>query len=61
MKELTAYLYKEIPITKAMGITVDDAAYVPLHQQALAWGVAKGVHVKQRGDNVFDWRYVMID
>jgi peptide/nickel transport system substrate-binding protein len=48
-------------ITKAMGITVDDAAYVPLHQQALAWGVAKGVHVKQRGDNVFDWRYVMID
>ena len=48
-------------ITKAMGITVDDAAYVTLHQQALAWGVAKGVNVKQRGDNVFDWRYVMID
>jgi peptide/nickel transport system substrate-binding protein len=48
-------------IVKALGITVDDAAYVTLHQQALAWGVAKGVNVKQRGDNVFDWRYVMID
>ena len=52
---------RDAMITEAMGITVADAAYVPLHQQALAWGVAKGVNVKQRGDNVFDWRHVTID
>ena len=30
---------------------------IPLHQQALAWGVAKNVHVVQRADGQirFDW------
>ena len=35
----------------------DDVAYVPLHQQALAWGVSKTTHVVQRPDNyyIFSW------
>jgi peptide/nickel transport system substrate-binding protein len=36
---------------------VRDWAYVPLHQQALAWGVSNKVHVVQRPDNqiLFYW------
>jgi peptide/nickel transport system substrate-binding protein len=34
-----------------------DWAYVPLHQQALAWGVSNKVKVVQRPDNqiLFYW------
>ena len=28
-----------------------DVAFVPLHQQALAWGVSKKVKLSQRADN----------
>jgi peptide/nickel transport system substrate-binding protein len=31
--------------------TVDDFGYIPLHQQALAWGVSKKVKLTQRADN----------
>jgi peptide/nickel transport system substrate-binding protein len=36
---------------------VHDWAYVPLHQQALAWGVSNKVKVVQRPDNqiLFYW------
>ena len=36
---------------------VRDWAYVPLHQQALAWGVSNKVKVVQRPDNqiLFYW------
>jgi peptide/nickel transport system substrate-binding protein len=30
---------------------VQDWAYIPLHQQALAWGVSKKMKVVQRSDN----------
>ncbi|MGS0639601.1 aldehyde dehydrogenase family protein, partial [Citrobacter sp. VF227] len=29
-----------------------DWGYIPLHQQALAWGVSKKVHLTQRADNL---------
>ena len=34
-----------------------DWAYIPLHQQALAWGVSKKVKLEQRADNqiLFYW------
>jgi len=38
-------------IKQAFDITVKEFAYVPLHQQALAWGVAKNVELVQRADN----------
>ena len=41
-------------------MTIDDIAYIPLHQQALAWGVRSGVTLKQRADNQFKWRFVKI-
>jgi peptide/nickel transport system substrate-binding protein len=35
----------------AFKIAFDDYAYIPLHQQALAWGVSKKVKLTQRADN----------
>jgi peptide/nickel transport system substrate-binding protein len=36
---------------QAFQIAFDDYAYIPLHQQALAWGVSKKVKLVQRSDN----------
>ncbi len=47
-------------IKEAWAMTIEDIAYIPLHQQAVAWGVRDNVELKQRADNVFDWRHVMV-
>jgi peptide/nickel transport system substrate-binding protein len=47
-------------IKEAWGYTLDDVAYIPLHQQAVAWGVSDKITVKQRADNQFAWRHVVI-
>ena len=39
----------------------DDVGYIPLHQQALAWGVSKKVHVIQRPDNFYVFAWVKMD
>ena len=38
-------------IKQAFEIAIKDYAYIPLHQQALAWGVSKKLKVVQRADN----------
>ncbi len=38
-------------IAKAFELTTTDTAYIPLHQQQLAWGVSDKITVKQRADN----------
>jgi peptide/nickel transport system substrate-binding protein len=38
-------------IKQAFEIAQKDFAYIPLHQQALAWGVSKKVKLTQRADN----------
>lgn len=38
-------------IKEAFTITTNEFAYVPLHQQSLAWGVGKDVELVQRADN----------
>jgi peptide/nickel transport system substrate-binding protein len=45
-------------ITEAFKIGFDDYGYVPLHQQALAWGVSKKTKVAQRADNQFLFYWV---
>jgi peptide/nickel transport system substrate-binding protein len=47
-------------IEQAWSMTIEDVAYVPLHQQALAWGVNNKIELKQRPDNQFAWRHVMV-
>jgi peptide/nickel transport system substrate-binding protein len=48
-------------IDQAWTITTDDVAYIPLHQSWGAWGVRDGVALEVRSDNIFDWRYVVIE
>ena len=38
-------------IKQAFEIVTKDYGYIPLHQQALAWGVSKKVKLTQRADN----------
>ena len=38
-------------IKEAFEIAAKDYGYIPLHQQALAWGVSKKLKVVQRADN----------
>ena len=36
---------------QAFRIAYNDYAYIPLHQQSLAWGVSNKVKLSQRADN----------
>lgn len=45
-------------IAEAFTISNDEVAHIPLHQQALAWGVRDGVELAQRADNQFLFRFV---
>jgi len=45
-------------IEQAWGMTINDIAHIPLHQQALAWGINDKVKLAQRADNQFAWRHV---
>ncbi|WP_248309862.1 ABC transporter substrate-binding protein [Bosea sp. WAO] len=42
---------RDAMIKEAYKISVDEFGYIPLHQQALAWGVSKKVKLAQRADN----------
>jgi peptide/nickel transport system substrate-binding protein len=42
---------RDLLIKQAFEIAAKDFAYIPLHQQALAWGVSKKFKVVQRADN----------
>jgi peptide/nickel transport system substrate-binding protein len=45
---------------EAWRIMVADFAYLPLHQQYLAWGMRQNVELRARPDDVLDLRYVVI-
>jgi peptide/nickel transport system substrate-binding protein len=42
---------RDLLIKEAFEIAARDYGYIPLHQQALAWGVSKKVKLVQRADN----------
>ena len=42
---------RDLLIKEGFEIAAKDYAYIPLHQQALAWGVSKKLKVVQRADN----------
>jgi peptide/nickel transport system substrate-binding protein len=52
---------RDAMIEQAWTMTIEDVAYVPLHQQALAWGVNNKIQLKQRPDNQFKWRHVIVE
>ncbi len=48
-------------IREAFQIHKDEVGHIPLHQQALAWGIgAKVKEAKQRPHNDVDLRYVIM-
>ncbi len=48
-------------IAEAFALHKADIGEIPLHQQAIAWGVRPNVHVEQRPDDYLDLRRVRID
>jgi peptide/nickel transport system substrate-binding protein len=66
--ELTAKLQQEIDpakrqamISEAFQIHKADIGEIPLHQQAIAWGVRPNVHVEQRSDDYVDFRRIKLN
>ena len=47
-------------IKEAFKMHSDDIGHLPLHQQSLAWGVAKKVSLVQRADNMMPFRYMSV-
>lgn len=47
-------------IREAYKMHIDDIGHIPLHQQALAWGVSKKVDVVQRPDNNLSYKWVTV-
>jgi peptide/nickel transport system substrate-binding protein len=47
-------------IAEAMKIHAEDFGHVPLHQQALAWGLRKNTSVLQRADNIILYRTAVV-
>jgi peptide/nickel transport system substrate-binding protein len=47
-------------IREAYQMHIDDIGHIPLHQQALAWGVSKKVDVVQRPDNNLSYKWVTV-
>lgn len=47
-------------IHEAMKIEEDEIGYVPLHQQALAWGVKRNIDVVQRADNFMLLKWIVV-
>lgn len=47
-------------IAEAFKIHQDDIGHIPLHQQALAWGMRKNVEVPQRADNFMYWKWATV-
>ena len=48
-------------IREAYQILHDERGYIPLHQQALAWGKRSNISLVQRADNQFMLNYVKVD
>ena len=47
-------------IKEAYAIHSEDVGHLPLHQQALAWGVGNNVQLIQRADNQMPFRYMSV-
>ena len=48
-------------ITEAFKIHMDDIGHIPLHQQAIAWGVRDGISLVQRPDDSFMLQWVTVE
>ncbi len=67
LDELTVAIQSEVDtkkrnaeIAEAFKIHADEVGHIPLHQQALAWGIKDNVRLVQLPDNVFVWNWVQL-
>jgi peptide/nickel transport system substrate-binding protein len=51
---------RDAMIKEAFQIHQDDIGHLPLHQQALAWGVNNRVKLVQKADNIMDFKYITV-
>jgi peptide/nickel transport system substrate-binding protein len=51
---------RDAMINEAFKLHADDIGHLPLHQQALAWGVANNLKVSQRADNLMAFRRMVV-
>ncbi|MCM3566284.1 ABC transporter substrate-binding protein [Hydrogenophaga intermedia] len=51
---------RDAMIREAFKLHADDIGHLPLHQQALAWGVANNVSLVQLADNFMPFRYMSV-
>jgi peptide/nickel transport system substrate-binding protein len=51
---------RDAMIREAFKIHQDDIGHIPLHQQALAWGMKKNVDLVQMPDNFNYLRYIVV-
>ena len=51
---------RDAMIKEAFQLHSDDIGHLPLHQQALAWGVANNVQLVQMADNFMPFRYMSV-
>ena len=51
---------RDAMIKEAFQIHQDDVGHLPLHQQALAWGVSSKVKLVQKADNFMDFKYITV-
>jgi peptide/nickel transport system substrate-binding protein len=65
--ELTAKIQSETDkpkrqamIAEAFKLHADDVGHLPLHQQALAWGVSKKVDLVQLADNIMPFKWMSV-
>jgi peptide/nickel transport system substrate-binding protein len=52
---------REAKIARVHEIIREDIAYIPLHQQSLAWGIRDGIDLTQRADDFFNLRWVTVE
>ena len=48
-------------IREAWTLTTQDVAAIPLHQQAVTWGVADGINLRQHTGEGLAWRHILIE
>ncbi|QBM29983.1 ABC transporter substrate-binding protein [Hydrogenophaga pseudoflava] len=51
---------RDAMIKEAFKLHADDVGHLPLHQQALAWGVASNVQLVQLADNFMPFRFMSV-
>ena len=48
-------------IEKALVLSHDDVAYLPLYNQVIPWAMKKNIEVVHRADNRLDWRLIKVN